>query len=263
MEMSIVNLWNLIENMATRPSLGGKQRVRLRDHPYATAAAVGAAAIALSALVNHGLARRAERRDPPRGQFLDVAGVRLHYVERGEGEPLVLLHGNGSMIQDFESSGLIARAAEKYRVIALDRPGYGHSARPRRTIWSPEAQADLIHEALEQLGATPAIVLGHSWGTLVATALGSAHPESVKALVLVSGYYYPTARVDVVAASGPALPHREPADVAAPDAQDLRAGAGAAEVRARLPGGARAASVPASRRRGGIRADDPRRIRDA
>src|SRR4051794_1696772 len=47
---------------------------------------------------------------------------------------LVLLHGNGSMIQDFESSGLLAMAAKKYRVIAFDRPGFGHSERPRATI---------------------------------------------------------------------------------------------------------------------------------
>ena len=50
--------------------------------------------------------------NPPAGQFLEVDGVRLHYVERGEGEPLVLLHGNGSMIQDFETSGLIDMAAK-------------------------------------------------------------------------------------------------------------------------------------------------------
>ena len=64
------------------------------------------------------------RRAPqsPQGQFLEIDGARLHYVERGEGEPLVLLHGNGSMIQDFESSGLLDKAAKKYRVIVFDRP---------------------------------------------------------------------------------------------------------------------------------------------
>jgi hypothetical protein len=56
-----------------------------------------------------------------------VKDVRLHYVERGTGTPLVLLHGNGSMIEDFQSSGLLD-AAKKYRVIAFDRPGFGHSA---------------------------------------------------------------------------------------------------------------------------------------
>ena len=74
------------------------------------------------ALVNHRLAKKAESDNPAAGRFLEVNGVRLHYVERGSGAPLVLLHGNGSMIQDFESSGLIDLAAKNYRVIVFDRP---------------------------------------------------------------------------------------------------------------------------------------------
>ena len=201
-----MNLVDFLEDaLAARPSIR-RRAAQVADHPYATAAAVAVAALAVSALVNWQQARRAERHNPPEGQFLEIEGVRLHYVERGEGEPLVLLHGNGSMIQDFESSGLVAQAAETYRVIVFDRPGYGHSQRPRGTIWSPEAQADLIHRALVELDATPAVVLGHSWGTLVATALALNHPASVKALVLASGYFYPTARIDVLAAAGPVVP---------------------------------------------------------
>jgi pimeloyl-ACP methyl ester carboxylesterase len=150
--------------------------------------------------------RKAERDNPPRGRFVDVGGVRLHYVERGQGEPLVLLHGNGSMIEDFEISGLLDLAAERYRVIAFDRPGFGHSERPRSTVWTPAAQADLIHSALQKIGASRSIVLGHSWGASVAVALGLRHPQSVNALVLVSGYYYPTFRADVGLMSGPAIP---------------------------------------------------------
>jgi pimeloyl-ACP methyl ester carboxylesterase len=63
-----------------------------------------------------------------------VQGVRLHYLERGTGTPLVLLHGNGSMIEDFQSSGLVHLAAKKYRVIVFDRPGFGHSERPRHNL---------------------------------------------------------------------------------------------------------------------------------
>ncbi|MBV0893568.1 alpha/beta hydrolase, partial [Paracoccus sp. Z118] len=146
------------------------------------------------AAVNHLLARKAERDNPPAGSFLNVNGVRLHYLERGNGAPLVLLHGNGSMIQDFETSGLIELAARKYRVIVLDRPGYGHSERPRDRIWTAEAQADLIHDALAQLGIARATVLGHSWGCLVAVALARKYPDLVGGLVLASGYYFPTAR---------------------------------------------------------------------
>jgi pimeloyl-ACP methyl ester carboxylesterase len=140
------------------------------------------------------------------GKFLEIDGVRLHYFERGEGEPLILLHGNGSMIQDFSSSGLVDKAAEKYRVIVFDRPGFGYSERPRRTIWTPEAQAILISKALRQIGISRAIVLGHSWGASVATALALKSPEMVAGLILASGYYYPTVRGDVVLLSGPAVP---------------------------------------------------------
>jgi len=163
-------------------------------------------ALAVSAIVNRQLATRAERRSRPIGRFIEVDGVRLHYVERGKGNPLVLLHGNGSMIQDFETSGLIDIAAKRYHVIVFDRPGYGYSERPRGTIWTPDAQADLLHRALEQLGVARAIVLGHSWGASVAIALALKYPKAVSALILASGYYYPSIRADVIALSLPAVP---------------------------------------------------------
>src|SRR3984957_10745190 len=92
-------------------------------HPDAVGVATLLAALTVSALVNRAIAQKAERNTPPIGKFIDVGGVRLHYIERGSGEPLVLLHGNGSMIQDFESSGLIDLAAKDFRVIVFDRPG--------------------------------------------------------------------------------------------------------------------------------------------
>ena len=186
--------------------LAHKSRRIAQAHPYAVAAVATAGALATLALVNRRLARNAENDNPPAGQFLETGGVRLHYVERGSGAPLVLLHGNGSMIQDFESSGLIDLAARNYRVIVFDRPGFGHSDRPRNVVWTPAAQAELINSALERLGVAHAIVLGHSWGASVAVALALKYPRLVQGLVLASGYYYPTFRPDVVAVSAPAVP---------------------------------------------------------
>ena len=187
-------------------SLAQQGRAIAKRHPYLAAATATAGILAVTALVNRRWARNAESDNPPAGQFLEVDGVRLHYVERGSGTPLVLLHGNGSMIQDFESSGLIDLAARNYRVIVIDRPGFGHSDRPRNVVWTPAAQAELIRAALRQLGISHAIVLGHSWGASVAVALALKHPELVQGLVLASGYYYPTLRPDVVAMSAPAVP---------------------------------------------------------
>ncbi|ACK51701.1 alpha/beta hydrolase fold protein [Methylocella silvestris BL2] len=173
---------------------------------YALIAAGASIALGAMALLAHEQKNVAEQRHPPEGNFLDVDGVRLHYLERGAGEPLILLHGNGTQIEDFETSGLLDLAAKNYRVIAIDRPGFGHSSRPRGTIWTPAAQADLIHKAMVQLGVEQATVLGHSLGASIAVALALRHPASVKRLVLVSGYFYPSDRFDAALQFIGALP---------------------------------------------------------
>ncbi len=150
--------------------------------------------------------RRAEREHPPTGSFITVDGVKLHYLERGQGPVLVLLHGNGVDATDWEHSGLLDAAAEHYRVIAFDRPGFGYSERPRTTVWTPERQARLLHHALQELNVYSAIVAGHSWGTLVALNMGLQVPDFVRGLVLISGYYYPSVRMDVMVGAPPAIP---------------------------------------------------------
>jgi pimeloyl-ACP methyl ester carboxylesterase len=149
--------------------------------------------------------KQAEAENPPQGRFVTVDGVRLHYLEKGEGPTLVLLHGNGVLANDFEHSGLLDRAAEHYRVIAFDRPGFGYSERPRSKVWTPQAQARLLRHALQELDVDSAIVLGHSWGTLVALSMALEAPDFVRGLVLLSGYYYPSLRADVLT-STPAIP---------------------------------------------------------
>ena len=174
--------------------------------PWLVPALIGsAAALGASALFAVVSAREAERRTPPIGDFMTVDGVRLHYIVRGHGQPLVLIHGNGTMIQDFLVSGIVDELAKRYRVIVFDRPGYGYSSRPRG-LWTPRAHATLYEKALERLGVSKAVVLGHSWGSLVAVSLALQAPGLVRSLVLASGYYYPTLRADVILASPPAIP---------------------------------------------------------
>ena len=131
--------------VSTSHSLLDQSRQLTHKHPYLAGLVAAVVAAAASALINRHLAKKAEHNNPPLGQFLDIDGVRLHYLERGSGEPLVLLHGNGSMIADFQSSGLIDLAAKSHRVIVFDRPGFGHSNRPRSVVRTPNAQAELIY----------------------------------------------------------------------------------------------------------------------
>ena len=165
-----------------------------------------AATLAAMTAYNTYRTRKAEREHPPTGRFVTVDGVRLHYIERGEGPPVVLLHGNVVTAEDFDTSGLFDLLAARHRVFAFDRPGFGYSDRPHGSAWNARAQANLIRDALVVLGIDRPVVLGHSWGAAVALALALNHPDAVRGLVLLSGYYYPTLRADVLLASPPAIP---------------------------------------------------------
>src|SRR4051794_32249292 len=164
--------------------------------------AAAAAALAASALYNAYRARRTEREHPPAGRFVQVGGVRLHYLEKGAGPAVVLLHGNVVTAEDWVLSGVLDRVAGRHRVVAFDRPGYGHSGRPRGSAWTAAAQAELLREALRRLGVERAVVVGHSWGTNLALA----EPAAVRGLVLVSGYYEPTLRADALLVAPAAVP---------------------------------------------------------
>jgi pimeloyl-ACP methyl ester carboxylesterase len=132
---------------------------------------------------------------PSAFHFITVDETRLRYLDSGAGTPVVLLHGNGSMIEDFASSGIMD--APDHRFIAFDRPGFGYSERPRDRNWGPSEQARLLLRTLARLGVERPIVVGHSWGALVALAMALESPEQVSGLVLMSGYYYPIPRTEI------------------------------------------------------------------
>ena len=152
--------------------------------PSSTIGILASAAATIAAMTAYNVyrARKAEREHPPAGQFVTVDGVRLHYIERGEGPPVVLLHGNMVTAQDFDTSGVLDLVAQRHRVIAFDRPGFGYSDRPHGSAWSAGTQAELIRDAFAVLGINRPIVLGHSWGAAVALALGLNHSDAVKGL---------------------------------------------------------------------------------
>jgi pimeloyl-ACP methyl ester carboxylesterase len=178
------------------------------DRPASWKIAAGAAgaSLAAAALFNWRRSAEAERRNPPPGQFLVLDGMKLHYIERGTGTPVVLLHGNGAMVGDWEASGVINGLANRHRVIAFDRPGFGYTARSHRRVWSPHRQAALFARAMQELGVQHAVVVGHSWGVLPALALALDYPELVSALVLMSGVYYPELRSDIITSLASSLP---------------------------------------------------------
>ena len=140
---------------------------------------------------------QAEAMTPPVGQILDVNGVPVHALVMGQGPDLVLLHGASGNLKDF-TLGFADRLTDRYRVILLDRPGLGWTGRPagHGGAWnnkeeSPLEQAALLQGAADQLGVENPIVLGHSFGGIVALAWGLSRPDDTAALVLLSAVSEP------------------------------------------------------------------------
>ncbi|MEA2991032.1 MAG: hypothetical protein QOG83_3743 [Alphaproteobacteria bacterium] len=151
----------------------------------------------LAVATSFGVARL-EAAHPPTGRFVEVQGVRLHVAElglarhaRGADPAVVLIHGASGNLEDMRLA-LGEKLAASHRVILIDRPGHGWSARPQSDDYaSPARQAELVAGALEQLGVRRAILIGHSWGGAFATAYALAFPERTAGLVLLAAPTHP------------------------------------------------------------------------
>jgi pimeloyl-ACP methyl ester carboxylesterase len=132
---------------------------------------------------------RAEADFPPTGRLLDVDGFRVHAHVEGTGPDLILIHGASANTRDF-TFGLVAALSSRYRVIAFDRPGLGHSSAIGPLGLSPLGQAAHLQKAAGQLGVSRPLILGQSYGGAVAMAWAISSPDPA-ALILVSGATMP------------------------------------------------------------------------
>ena len=127
-------------------------------------------------------------RSPSTSKFVTVDGTRLHFVIKGAGRPVVLIHGNPGSGQDW--TRLFSPLAAHHKAIAFDRPGHGYSQRPKHGDVTVEVQAFLLHDALKQLHIERPIVVGHSWGGALALVYAINYPREVAGVVLVAPAVY-------------------------------------------------------------------------
>ena len=130
-------------------------------------------------------ARRVEHALPPRGQFIEASGARIHYLDKGSGPPIVILHGLGGQMGNF-TYALLDRLTDEFRVILMDRPGSGYSQRAQGATGRITEQAAVVAEFVRKLGLERPLLVGHSLGGAIALGVALDHPEAVKALALVA-----------------------------------------------------------------------------
>ncbi len=124
-------------------------------------------------------------------QYITVEGAKLHYVEAGSGQPVILLHGNDGTLLDFTMS-IFDRIATKYRTIAIDRPGHGASGNPKHSVATPEVQARMLHLAMKELKISRPLIVAHSWSGALGLSYALQFPGDLCGLVVLSGMAYDT-----------------------------------------------------------------------
>ncbi|MCK5412103.1 MAG: alpha/beta hydrolase [Gemmatimonadota bacterium] len=166
-------------------------RVRI-PLPGAISVLAAIALLALSVLPEPAAAQQPDSSDAGAGQevmladqFFDADGVGIRYVDVGEGDPVILLHGFALDVEmNWASTGLLESLPGEFRLIALDLRGHGRSDKPGESDgYGPEFVNDVLR-LMDHVGIAQAYVVGYSMGGRIALKLVTEHPDRVRAAVL-------------------------------------------------------------------------------
>jgi pimeloyl-ACP methyl ester carboxylesterase len=150
------------------------------------------ALLVLGALVVGGLvlftafvARAVQKAVPPCGQFIEIDGDRIHYVDKGNGPVIVMIHGLSGQMRNFTHS-LLDLLTGEFRVIVIDRPGSGYSTRAPGASARLKVQGDGLAKFIRAMGLERPLLVGHSLGGAIVLSAALDHPECVGGLALLA-----------------------------------------------------------------------------
>lgn len=127
---------------------------------------------------------------PPIGKFVDIGMSKVHYVEKGSGTPVIMIHGSDGTLFNFHRS-IFELVSTEFHAIAVDRPGHGYSDTPHHRALTIPFHAEAVREAVARMGIRRPIVIGYSYGGAIALKWAAEHPEEIAGLVLISPAAYP------------------------------------------------------------------------
>ena len=130
-----------------------------------------------------------ERLFPFRSRFLELDGCRVHYVDEGEGPPLLLLHGNPTWA--FLYRNVIGGLRDRFRCVALDYPGFGLSSAREGYGYTPAEHADIVERFLLALDLSNTTLMVQDWGGPIGLGVAARHPRRFRALVVGNTWAWP------------------------------------------------------------------------
>ena len=126
---------------------------------------------------------------PFQSHFLPLPEGRVHFVDEGEGEPVLFVHGTPTW--SFEYRALIRGVRGQHRAIAPDHLGFGLSERPDGFAYTPEAHARVLAQFVDRLGLDRFALVVHDFGGPIGLPLALANPERISRLVVMNSFMWP------------------------------------------------------------------------
>jgi haloalkane dehalogenase len=126
---------------------------------------------------------------PVEHRFAQIGDNRIHYVDEGEGETLLLLHGNPSW--SFLYRKMIPALRDQFRCIALDYPGYGMSDASPGYQFLPQEHSAVLERFVDHLGLTDLTIMVQDWGGPIGLGLAGRRPELFRRLVIGNTWAWP------------------------------------------------------------------------
>ncbi len=122
------------------------------------------------------------------GRYVTLSAGRLHYLDEGQGKPVLLVHGTPTF--SYEWRHVIARLSPRFRCVAPDLMGFGHSARPRDFPYTPEAHAAALAEFVRALDLPRFTLVVHDFGGPIGLPLCLDNPDQVSRLVIINTWMW-------------------------------------------------------------------------
>ena len=129
---------------------------------------------------------------PFRSRWLEARVGRVHFIDEGEGPPILFLHGNPTW--SFLYRDVIVRLRRRFRCIALDYPGFGLSDHPDGYGYTPREHAEVVGELIEALDLRGLTLVGHDWGGPIGMRAALDHAPRIRSLVMSNTWYWPADR---------------------------------------------------------------------